>query len=370
LQFFSPNRSWEYFVVRILICITVACSLAIFATVVIAQDNKLSVDKDHMVGVIEAHMANVESWRSGDFLLRIRDDGTGRYCRPDAGPGESLYVEGPDAMSLISRGDRLHRVVFDFDQQRLLIINRMEIELQVFDALDEDVGEAEKRNDDRVVLLDMTKGIGLSRLKPAIVHRIEGGRMRSPEQFFASWGIPEIRLLGCSALASAPWSDTHFRLPLDQLRNLDSIEEILHVGDDRYQVFSRHDVNPENRRSGFRTYIDWDVQRHVPRKFAIYNGYSLEDLPGATKPQWTSTADWKLIDGNCVPVSARHSRTMIRSVYGRYFRISEETTIDLHWFSINSELSDDLFDEKILHDRKKLDELLSEEVFDKNSNSD
>lgn len=41
-----------------------------------------------------------------------------------------------------------------------------------------------------------------------------------------------------------------------------------------------------------------------------------------------------------------------------------DVTIDVHWFSFNEDLPDELFEEEVLADRKKLDELLSQEVFE------
>jgi hypothetical protein len=42
-----------------------------------------------------------------------------------------------------------------------------------------------------------------------------------------------------------------------------------------------------------------------------------------------------------------------------------EGTMELHWFSFNQPLPDDLFEESILSDRKKQDELMSKDVFEK-----
>lgn len=102
----------------------------------------LSVDRQHVAQVIESHLAALEGWRKGDFLLRISESGDGRYFKleeQDLAGFEVKYVNGPEAMSTVTRIDILARVIFDLDQEKALIINRGENEERIFNGLDEEI---------------------------------------------------------------------------------------------------------------------------------------------------------------------------------------------------------------------------------------
>jgi len=332
---------------------------------VLAQNNKLSVDKEHIIGSIEAHIANTESWRSGDFLIRILDTNPGRYIeliKNEAGADEIRTVEGPEAMSVVGEMTRIYRVRFDFDQQQLFMANRSERSEQMYDSLDREIGKPVVRSDDRVIMLQREKGVGATRLEAALIHRMEPKDIPTMEDALDQYGGPNIKFIGFAKPRF--WAGGYFERKCDMVRNQDDIDEISQVGVNRYQVFYRHDVNPQDRRMGLRIYLDWDVKRNVPLKYTGYLGYRLEDYPEATKPFQVGTAKWKLIDGSQLPVSARYSGSSIRTIDGRRFRFEEESTVEIHWFSINQELPEEYFDEQILHDRKQLDELLDASVFE------
>jgi hypothetical protein len=336
------------------------------STLFVCAQDELSLNRDHITGVIQAHQSNLESWRRGDFLIRIRTSGSGRYIdfeksRQSKGNG-LVYVSGPDSMSLVNKKDHLHRVIFDFDNEKLIVINRVAREQQLYDGLDNDLGSPVKSYDDRIVLLNKPLGIGATRIKAGLIHNMGPENQRSVVELLDIYGIPNIMLLGCGTLGD--WTSDQQRR-FDLLGNLDSMEQITHVGKNRYQVFSRLDIVPTNKMLGARVYVDWDVQKLVPVKYSVYNGYREEDFPGATKPQWTGSANWMELKGSYVPKSARLSNDSLVKVSGRYFHVSDDTSIDVHWFSLNQELPDRLFEEKLLHDRKKLDEMMNQDVFEK-----
>jgi hypothetical protein len=211
--------------------------------------------------------------------------------------------------------------------------------------------------------VDHQKKLAFARLEAGVVHR--STHLPSVSQMFDQFGVTGIKGLGCASLNVCTWGDDMERRFIESITKDDSIKSITHVGRDRYQVFTQT-ANGEDRRSGFRCHNDWDLTRNVPVRFVICWGYSQEDLPKAI-PFNDTSVDWIEINGNQVPKSARITNNSILNLDGTSFRFSEEVTVDVHWFSFNDDLSDELFDEKTLHDRTKMDELLDVTVFDKTS---
>ncbi len=335
----------------------------------LAQVDRLTVDKDHIVGVIEAHITNLEGWQSGDYLIRIQEEALGRHYQSFIEDGIENWrvVEGADAASISISGSRLYRVMFDIERERVFVAGRGYDEQQLFDGLDSEIGMPKKTQFDSVFLLDRPNGIGASRLRAAQIHKMNAERLPSVRQILAQASVPDIRVLGCHTHWGGVWADDEKRLPdiFNLVRDWDSIEEITHVGENRYKVFSRHDLRPDDRRFGARYYLDWDVAQQVPVAFSIYSGYRPEDFKNSVKEkaQWSGNTAWKIINGVSVPVSTRAVAGNIKRIDGRVFDIPHEITVDIHWFSVNEELPKELFQEDILHDRKKVDELLDETVF-------
>lgn len=44
------------------------------SSMLVAQDD-LSLNKEHMSGVVEAHLASLEGWRIADVLIRVSSNG-------------------------------------------------------------------------------------------------------------------------------------------------------------------------------------------------------------------------------------------------------------------------------------------------------
>jgi len=312
----------------------------------------LTVDKQHMSGLVEAHLASLEGWRSGDLLIRYSTVEHGRHVEFQSDEyGTARLIEGPDAMSVAVREDRLYRLAFDFDAERALVINRCEREERLFDGLDQELRRPVLRNDDRVLLYDKSQRAAFVRRDPAVIHRLD--QLPPMINMIASWGVPDVRTLGFCEYQS--WDTSSWRPEVEFIGNVDFMAEIKHLGKNRYQVVSRNaDVFPGQY------VIDWDVKRNVPLKFVSYHV-----PPDRFPPVVTADVDWAAVDGQVVPASARLSKRDNSHYLDREFQVSIETTVEIHWFSFNQPLPDNLFDQQILHDRTKLDELLSEEVFGK-----
>jgi hypothetical protein len=84
----------------------------------------------------------------------------------------------------------------------------------------------------------------------------------------------------------------------------------------------------------------------------------------------TATVDWRSYEGNYLPKFARLSQRSIPEYANQTFQLIEETTVEIHWYSFNKEPLAEFFDEKLLHDRKKLDEMLNTDVFEDLSKED
>ncbi len=206
--------------------------------------------------------------------------------------------------------------------------------------------------DNRILLFDKTKGIGLSRLKPGEIHRLR--ELPELTTLFAHWGVMDVRGLGFTPVGL--WNTNRLKNRVQMIGNIDRIKTITNVGENRYRVLSE-EVN--GSAVPWRAYVDWDLQQNVPLEYKYY--VSNKDGVPPTK---TGTAEWKSIDGNILPVSSRLSNRDIKKVEGNRFMTRTDVAIDVHWFSFNQDLPDELFEEGILSDRKKLDELLSQEVFE------
>lgn len=167
-----------------------------------------------------------------------------------------------------------------------------------------------------------------------------------------SMGGLDVRHFGC--VESVSWDFELLREKGSYYNAVENMEQISHVGKDVYRVVAK-DLEM-NRFSGpYKT--DWDLQRNVPVRFESHH------VPDSTMPVRITTVDWKSIDGLFVPESARMSRRSIATHTDRRFHLREETTLDVHWFSLNKELPAELLDEKLIHDRKKLDEMLNTDIF-------
>lgn len=323
------------------------------------QDISLSVDKEHMAGIVAAHTASLEGWRAGDVLIRYNKTGDAkniRFGEKIAGVAEQIEVVGPDAMSVVTRDNSLFRLVFDFDDQRALVINRCEREERGFNGLDEEIMPARINVDDRVLLYDKTVNRAFTRLEAGVIHRVANNNLPPLIQMLHSMNVPDLRYFGCGEISY--WNFEFLRSQIEFSGNVRRMHEIENVGKERYRVT----VRAEGEEPFVRQYaIDWDVQRFVPVKFVSY-----DYLPPGGKPTQIATVNWRSIDGQFVPQSARFTLRKYPQYFDRIFALTEEIEVEIHWFSFNTKLPEELFDEKLLHDRKKLDELLNIDVFEAN----
>jgi hypothetical protein len=203
-----------------------------------AQDVHLSVDKEHMVGVIESHLASLEGWRTGDVLIRIATTGEGKHVEE----GETIHdvvqpkeVVGPGAKNLVIREDLLFRLVFDFDTERALVINRCEREERLFNGLDEEIKRPVIRIDDRVLLYDKSKDHAFMRLEAGQIHKMQ--KLPPLTQLLHSMNVRDIRHMGCAE--ASYWDLSMVRTQLEFGAAERHMHSLVNTGRDRFQVVLR-----------------------------------------------------------------------------------------------------------------------------------
>lgn len=327
--------------------IVVGCFSLIHCSISFSQE--LSVDREHAAGVIESHLANLESWEKGDVLVRMTSSGSGRYFRVEDQGGFNVppkFVEGPDASSLEIQKDFLFRLVFDFEKQKTLIIHRNRRQRQVFDGLDKESIPTTVAGNSQVLFNDPMRGL-ISR--DADGHVQSFAAINTVSKVF-EMQVPDIRILGIQPI-SRNWNSEYLQDQLNGLAVVDKISEITHVAKQSYQLT----YLGEGEERGLIRRFDWDLERNLPVKF--WRG-SLECGTGSE-----GTVRWKLIKDQYVPLSARYMDTYGDSQDSRFYLVETETTVDLHWFSFGQDLPDDLFEDSVLDDHKKLNEMLNEDVF-------
>lgn len=316
-----------------------------------AQDT-LSVDKEHMAGVVSAHLASLEGWRTGDFLVRVSTTGTGRFFRWEENQDNMevddklRFVEGVDASTLDFQSDLLYRVVFDIELERCFVVGSIREVATVFDSLDIAMEPSVKKISATYMLADREAGL-LSVGSNGKTYKTNQVKTASAALSIA--GVPDIRVLGWKNVL--PWNSSLLRMQLGDIRP-DSIREISHVGQNVYELRIKTPVD------GVSVRAQWDVSKNLPVRYWIGT-----DLDGTTAGE--GSAKWKEINGFSVPVASRFMKAESREHGLRDYSMRNEVAVDVHWFSLNEELSDEFFQKELLHDQKRLDELLDQSVFDK-----
>ncbi|MDP1561356.1 MAG: hypothetical protein Q8M16_08165 [Pirellulaceae bacterium] len=315
------------------------------------DDHAKSDDNTYILGVMDAHMATLEGWEAFDVLIRYKTVGNGRRVE------EEGLIKGPDAKSVIANQKGLVRLLVDLPGKRVLIINRIENETQMFDSLDQEIRKPSRIADDRRLLFDEARNIRLGQRVSGVPLQLV--TLPPIEALLKEFGVPNLKAFGTAGSADS-W---HTETLIDTLRyNQQILKSVSHVGKDRYQTVlqDRKEIGALTR--GFKIYVDWDVNDKVPVKFVSYS--ETPDGEFFSRPKTTENVRWARIDGHPVPVSSRRVFSKVRYLVDELrFYIEYDQSTDLHWFSFNQKLEDTLFSEEILNDPKRVDELMSEQVF-------
>jgi hypothetical protein len=322
----------------------------------VAQENQFSLDKDHMLGVAEANFNRFASWETGDVLIRVRISGSGPLTA-----GDSAYASGPDAATALNERILTQRFIFDFRGERFLGMTSQDEETRLFDYLDNEVKNKlfpSRSHREKAFLTDETKQIRIASDDGRAFYKLSGNPSR--EAVFARFGILQIKGLGIASWMRT-WQESELERIYSRLFNSDVLESVTHVGADRYRTFSRiPDAN--SNVGGSRIVVDWDVVNCVPVAHYGYPGFKDDARP----PLYSLRIEWQEINSQMVPLKLReHNRRFFMTRSGLEFVLDEEREVDFHWFSINDDLPDELFDEARLQEPGRTAELLAEHQFNK-----
>lgn len=315
-----------------------------------AYGQEMTVDEAHVSQVVEAHIANLDSWRSGDMLIRITSSGSGRYFRmEDQAPRIPIvYVEGPDSSSIVKEREQLYRVAFDLDKERCFVAVNRRLESNVFDSLDKISSPSVSDEKGAFLFSDPKRGI-LTLGSDGKLYQSLGPKNESVGAALFVSNAPDVRLLGWWPIGNRDCERLNKRL--SEIAH-SSIADIAHVGKRVYRA-TYHGVGVTE---GEIYKYDWDLERNVPTRFWV---------GGEGQARHEGSAHWRLVDGQHVPDSSRYVLGEIIYEGSRPYLVFHEISVDVHWFSLNRDLPDDLFNEAILRDRARIDELMNADVFEK-----
>lgn len=316
-----------------------------------SQTRELADDQLHLQGVVEAHLANLEGWQTLDVLVRFDAVGNGKRYDEDGG------VIGPDGLTVEVNKKGVIRLIVDFENDRAVILNRKQQEIQIFDSLDKEFGEPICDSDDRIAVMDKTRAVGLGHSKSGRESQMK--EIPPVESLLREYSVPNLKAFG-TGYSLDSWRS---QVVVDSLKyqyQPDYISSISHTGKDRYQVRLVGKPTNDDSDDQSQVFADWNLVDNVPIRYVSYIRKS------SPKPYTTESVEWKKVGGVALPHASRHSSSSpIAFDNGLKFYVEYEQTTDLHWFSFNEELADELFDPNLLKDRAKVDELLSDSVFEK-----
>jgi hypothetical protein len=353
LLFHFDLKDWCKMIIK---AIALSLTYVAFLNPVLFAQDDLTVDKAHMVGVFQAHQANIENLRTGDVLIKLNITGNGVL---------EDFPPGPDSQSLISETSGYIRFIFDFDQNRFVVANRRKSIFNLYDALGDAIGGANRSADDSAGIYDKPKSVSLLRQSNGQIDDVL--RITEDEnRFLQAIKVPQFFGLGCS-----PFSTTDAWQPfsrvfqvMDQTNNVESIRILENVGKNRYRTESVLELK-QSPAGGIRFESEWDVKRQVPVAFAYFAGVKADvEKVFSLRPITTCSVEWKELNGEVLPILGRGTNSGGIDVNGRTFGVHYEFEMKMHWFSINEPIPDETFDKEILRDVDKLSELVDGKWFE------
>jgi hypothetical protein len=329
--------------------------LVIVSSTKLYGQTELTVDAKYMSGLFQAHQATIDSWRTGDVLIKFRISGTGQ---------QRFLPPGPDSKTLVTEAEGYVRFTFDFDKKRFLVVNRRKQVSNLFDGLGDEIGRPTHSADDSAGVCDLGQRI-------VLVRSAEGGIRdiaritRDENDFLGTLQAPLVMGVGCCHYPLLKWQ------PLNRLHAaigiygyVDVIKSVKHVGKDRYRATSSV-VTKVGQAGGSRVETEWDAKRQVPVSYSHFAGPEADPaVPFSEVALATTLAEWTEMDGHLLPSLGRGSMRVPVDFNDIGFGVQYEYEMAFHWFSINEEIPQETFDIELLKDFPRLMELVDGKCFE------
>lgn len=321
------------------------------ARLAFSQTVDLTVDIDHLNGVLAAHRANLDAWNSADVVFRFKQSGSGRLTNKEG------YVAGPDAMSVVHESEYVCRFSFDRERQLFRVVKRKSGEIQVFDSLDQPVTDPKRTWSESAGIVDRDASVQLAKERGQL-YEMQGDV--DFEKFVAAFSIPTLTLCGLGLGEGQDWADERIDSHFDRFSAQDLIRSVSNVGRDRYRI------ETIGKNSMF-VQLDLDISRMVPVRVANYRR-----RPDGSADQllFVRNCDWKPVGKMFLPIRDRGKSMSWLYEEGLSFVVDYETEFDAHWYSFNEELPAEMFDPEQLRSVTVLNELLSEKPLEDDSKKD
>lgn len=291
-------------------------------------------------GIMEAGLASVLAWEKGDVLIRV--------------------IETVDTLDRAQEGEEAsakavviwHRFVFDHLAEKYFYIRRVEAREEFFAIGGGDTREPLQYDD--FVSLWISGEQKADRQYPNNSARWNDAK--SPGEVLVRYKVPDLRgaMLG-------EWSGGQFyrnKVAAESMVRsaMAHLKEIRFTADGCVQLVH---LLPSMADSDFERQIvaTWDCQRFVflgadSTGFGNENGQRNEGKMGSSR------LEWKELNGNVVPIRVVENGPSLEKIGDRKVAVLKTRTVDAHWFSINEDLKEELFDAAMLESLPKLTEMI------------
>ncbi|GEM_PF-1619026 len=325
--------------------------LACFISTSNAQRDEQLIE--YVIGVADAHYASVESWRTGDFLMKMNSVGTGYV----------LGIPAETSPELIEDSTVYIRIIFDLDQNYFLFVRSVQTDKHLFSPEGEElpIGNLPALNKSHFgAVTDAVSMKTFLSFKPGTLES-----WSKPIQFFEALGlfsIPDIRSTGI--LSIGPRRESELRIRLDEMMNTDAIEEVRAVGKNVFRVRSK----VKNGANHFFAELDWDLEKMIPTRRAILTDTGRVLTPYVSTDE--ESIQWSEVHDQLVPVGLRNTEKRVTFANADRFGLEYETEIKIKWFSINEPISIERFNRKSIEDIAKQTAWVDPSLFEDNDEKD
>lgn len=301
----------------------------------IQKTNVESSDAVRAASVIEAFVMQRASIETGDFLLHVNHF------------ADSFLEVEPLELALLRDVNAWHRIIFDYPNERFYYAVVVNSKLTTFNdpEKEEQIDEASE-NLIMGFLVD-----GDNRLQFRMPNRVQQISEKTPfNQIPKQFSVPDIRLFGISNFGSGD-ADA-LNASLDFLTVGDHISQIHDYKNGTKKITYRFlDTSGSEGGDGLESDYIIDLENLLTIK--IVQAFIKNGERGKT---WsTETITWQDINGNWIPKKVKRESRSATAINRKPHAHPLDQIANIHCFSVNEPLSDELFD---IDNIRKLDNLL------------